>query len=253
MTPVTTRLYLPYDRPPLSLNDRRNRHQHAREVREVRRAVQLIARAARLGRHDHVTVALHYAPARGGRRDTDNLVATLKPVCDGLIDAGLVADDDPAHMTKPMPIIWPPDRALPPNRRLWLDITVGPRPTPTGDPVHIDGKPAFTEADAAAFHRLLTTTTEDRPAPATDVAPEPDVEIEITEPASDVGDPPPADEPGDGDSDPITVVMTSVIRADGTHIQASAYLNEPMAAGQLARAVRACSAGALAQATDLDA
>lgn len=127
------RLWLPYERPPLSLNDRHGHH-HARgrAVAQVRRDVGWLARAARLGRHDHVSVQLHYTPVRRGRRDADNLVATLKVVCDALVDVGLVVDDDPAHMTKPMPVIHRPDPnwSLGPHR-LWLTITPGPAPAPT--------------------------------------------------------------------------------------------------------------------------
>lgn len=121
--PDPIRLGLPWERPPLSLNDRDGRGAHAATVAKVRRDTGWTARAARLGHHDHVTVELHYQPARRGRRDADNLVATLKPVCDGLVDAGLVDDDDPAHMTKLMPVI---DEPGPAQRRgrLWLTITI---------------------------------------------------------------------------------------------------------------------------------
>jgi crossover junction endodeoxyribonuclease RusA len=128
-SPVTgpVRLGLPWERPPLSLNDRMSREQRDREIARVRRDAGWVAKAARLGHHDHATVVLHYQPARRGRRDADNLVATLKPVCDGLVDAGLVDDDDPAHMTKLMPVI---DTPTPGQRRgrLWLDITTQERP-----------------------------------------------------------------------------------------------------------------------------
>ncbi len=248
-------MYLPYDRPPLSLNDRRNRYQHAREVREVRGSVALVARAARLGRHDHVTVEMHYVPAKPGRRDVDNLVATLKPVCDALVDVGLVLDDDPAHMTKPMPVVEPADPAVAPNRRLWIDIT--PCPAPTGDPVLVpNDSPAFTEADEAAFARLLTATDHRPPLAPVDIPAVPDVELTVDNPDTDPGDPPPpADEQGDdgdGDDSPMTMVVVSVCRPDGTHVQATAYLSDPPPTGQLARAVRACSVGALAQVADLD-
>ena len=39
------------------------------------------------------------------RRDADNLIATLKPFADGLVDAGLTPDDTPSFMTKHMPVI----------------------------------------------------------------------------------------------------------------------------------------------------
>lgn len=120
---TTKRLGLPWDRPPLSMNDRMTGPQRDAAIAKVRRDAGWIARAARLGHHQHVTVALHYQPARRGRRDADNLVATLKPVADALVDARLVDDDDPAHMTKLMPPVI--DAPAPGQRRgrLWLDIT----------------------------------------------------------------------------------------------------------------------------------
>lgn len=38
------------------------------------------------------------------RRDTDNAIATLKAMYDGIVDAGLVVDDTPEHMRR-----WEPD------------------------------------------------------------------------------------------------------------------------------------------------
>ncbi|MEU6582772.1 hypothetical protein [Nocardia sp. NPDC046763] len=88
-----------------------------------------MARAAQLPRGlAHVTVLLHYRPPDNRRRDTDNLVATLKPACDGLAagtrthpDYGLVPDDIPRHMAKPEPVIHEPERGKP--GALWLEIT----------------------------------------------------------------------------------------------------------------------------------
>ena len=39
------------------------------------------------------------------KRDEDNVVPTLKALCDGLVDAGVVADDTPRYMVKHMPKI----------------------------------------------------------------------------------------------------------------------------------------------------
>lgn len=132
---ATVRLGLPWDKPPLTLNDRfGHRAQHAAVVAKIRRDAGWVAKAARLGRHDHVTVELHYQPQRRGRRDADNLVATLKPVADALVDAGLVVDDDPAHMTKLMPVIDTPTAGQR-RGRLWINITPSaPRDTPTPRP-----------------------------------------------------------------------------------------------------------------------
>lgn len=122
-------LDLPWPAPPLNLNDRRGRHDHASLVRAVRQDVGTIAQAARMGRHKRVRVTLHYRPgvvmgqkAVRRRRDEDNLQATAKPCCDALVDAGLVPDDIPEHMVKPSPVIHP---IVPGARaRVWLVVEV---------------------------------------------------------------------------------------------------------------------------------
>ncbi len=246
-------LYLPYDRPPLTLNQRwPSRQAKDSAVAEVRRSVGWVARAARLGRHDHVTVELHYRPGRAGIRDVDNLVATLKPACDGLVDAGLVADDDPAHMTKLMPVIHSALKTTGAGeRRLWLQITPGPPPALTGDPVPADS-PAFTDADAAAFTRLLS---EDRARPArlVEIPHAPHFTPKLTDggdpPSSDDGD---DDEGGDGDDEPIVLVSVAIVCPDGRQVTSTAVLHEPLGAGELAGAVRGCSAGVLAQVAETD-
>jgi crossover junction endodeoxyribonuclease RusA len=68
------------------------------------------------------TVQLHYRPRTVRRRDTDNLVALLKPVCDGLVAVGVVADDTPEFMSKPEPVIHAADRV---TYGLWVVITGG--------------------------------------------------------------------------------------------------------------------------------
>ena len=44
-----------------------------------------------------------YYHARKGRRDDDNFVGSLKAAYDGIVDAGLLPDDDSEHMTKMPP------------------------------------------------------------------------------------------------------------------------------------------------------
>ncbi|WP_433592300.1 hypothetical protein [Nocardia sp. CA-145437] len=126
-------LELPWTAPPLSLNARRATRgamfAHARLVAEVRAEVHKLALAAGLPRGlDHVAVLLHYRPRDNRRRDTDNLVATLKPACDALAAGtakhpgyGMVPDDIPRHMAKPEPIIHEAERGMP--GVLWLEIT----------------------------------------------------------------------------------------------------------------------------------
>lgn len=49
-----------------------------------------------------VDVAFHFPDRR--RRDQDNAAASLKAVYDGVVDAGLVMDDDYKHMKRRAPV-----------------------------------------------------------------------------------------------------------------------------------------------------
>jgi crossover junction endodeoxyribonuclease RusA len=100
-------LRLPWTTPPLSANDRRHWRAQAATVAGVRGWVR--DNHGHLPRADHVVVTLTYYPRDRRRRDADNLVPTLKALCDGLVDAHVVADDTPAYMTKHMPVIAEPD------------------------------------------------------------------------------------------------------------------------------------------------
>lgn len=124
---------LPWTAPPLSMNDRGRTagamYAKARTVAKVRRTVQILAAAQPLPRGvAHVSVHLHYRPRDNRRRDTDNLIATLKPICDALAAGtpkhpgyGMVPDDIPRYMAKPEPTIHAAERGKP--GALWLEIT----------------------------------------------------------------------------------------------------------------------------------
>lgn len=119
----TYRIDLPYRTPPLSLNQRHHWSTKARLTRQCRHDAHLLAAFDELPRHcAHVTVALHYAPMMNYRLDADNIVATLKALCDGLVDYGLTADDTPEYMTKLMPIIHP--KSPTGHGEVWLEIEV---------------------------------------------------------------------------------------------------------------------------------
>jgi crossover junction endodeoxyribonuclease RusA len=59
-------------------------------------------------------VQLTYTPRIRRTRDADNLVALLKPLVDGLVDAGVVADDDDEQVERAMPVIMARDRTAVP-------------------------------------------------------------------------------------------------------------------------------------------
>lgn len=113
------RVDLPWVTPPLSLNDREHWGRKAAKVSHVRETTGWLVKAARIPAQPRIHVVLHYLPGTAVRRDRDNLVATLKPCIDGIVDAGVVPDDDPAHVESVMPIVHPPERG---HAALWLQI-----------------------------------------------------------------------------------------------------------------------------------
>lgn len=115
---VTYRLELPWVKPPLNLNQR---HKHwankAHLTAIVRSTVGWLAKQRHIPASRYCTVTLIWAPGDKRRRDADNLVGTLKPACDGIVDAGIVPDDTPEYMKKEMPIFRPGKPA-----GMWLEI-----------------------------------------------------------------------------------------------------------------------------------
>ena len=87
--------------------------QRRRLARVYRHQVQLIAREACGGLGPRWPAAVlwpFWVMADRRRRDRDNAAASFKSGLDGLVDAGLLADDQ--HVL-PMPIRWRLDRAAP--------------------------------------------------------------------------------------------------------------------------------------------
>lgn len=124
MTPETVQAYrltLPWSRPPLSLNSRMHWSAKHRATAEIRRTVGWLAKAAKIPAVEHCTVQLVWAPGDRRKRETDNLVATQKPCVDSLIDAGVVLDDDPQHVTMLMPVLQPP----PAGHGMWFIVMIG--------------------------------------------------------------------------------------------------------------------------------
>ena len=102
---MTYTLNLP-DMPYPSLNTRRDKRWDAGQLRQWRHNTALVARDAKVPRLDMPTVRLHFHPGDRRRRDAINLALVHKACVDGLVDAGVLADDDPDHVTELMPAIW---------------------------------------------------------------------------------------------------------------------------------------------------
>lgn len=106
--------------PPLTSNQRMHWGKRAGLTKGVR------FRAATEARHQGIPplgaceVRLIWHVTTLHRRDADNVVPTLKALCDGLVDAGIVTDDTPDLMVKHMPHI----NYVGPGGRGWLELTI---------------------------------------------------------------------------------------------------------------------------------
>lgn len=99
------RFVFDWAKPPLSLNYRMHHMVQAKIVKELRAEMQ--ARARVIPALERCQVELIWYVTTRARRDDENPVPTLKALCDGLIDAEVVADDTHEFMVKLMPqITW---------------------------------------------------------------------------------------------------------------------------------------------------
>lgn len=115
-------LHLPYDRVPLSQNDRMHWRTAAGIKRQVKADAHTMCIARRLPKGlERVHVELHYVPKVVRRRDTDNPAPSLKAALDGITEYGLVVDDSSEHVTSEC-VIHEPDRSLRASR-VYLLIT----------------------------------------------------------------------------------------------------------------------------------
>lgn len=89
----------------LNLNARPHWAAKAEAVANVRDLVGAEARQLGIGRHDHITAVLTFHPPTAARRDRINLALVHKAAIDGLVDAAVIPDDTPDHLTDLMPRI----------------------------------------------------------------------------------------------------------------------------------------------------
>lgn len=100
-TPFSTTFTFYWASPPLHSNQRLHWAAKAKLTQMVRSAMHAHARhIPDLGKCE---VELVWFVSDKRRRDADNVVPTLKALCDGLVDAEVVPDDTEAEMRKLMP------------------------------------------------------------------------------------------------------------------------------------------------------
>jgi len=83
----------------------------ARKYREIAREATL-ATGIESGPWEHATIQATFYYATRRRRDDVNALAMLKSAYDGIVDAGLLIDDDSTHLTT-LPARFEVDRAWP--------------------------------------------------------------------------------------------------------------------------------------------
>ncbi len=108
---------------PLSLNDRLNWKLKWVKTKPWREAACTLAKAQHIPPCRRVEIQLWYTPRDVRARDPLNLVATLKAVEDGIVDAGVIPDDSSRYHTSVMPKITKKGPPRQGGNRLWVVIT----------------------------------------------------------------------------------------------------------------------------------
>ena len=85
----------------ISANDRLHWAQKAQRTKALRDRGAVMARAEHLPRYDTAHVAAFIGYLRGGKADPANAAPTIKALIDGMVDAGVWADDDDLHVIGP--------------------------------------------------------------------------------------------------------------------------------------------------------
>lgn len=110
----------------LTSNGRYHWASRARRTRKLRTRAALAARAARprIPPMVRARITVHVHGRTRARTDPANAYPTIKAVVDGLVDAGVLPDDDAAHLDGPDMRLGDPDPRLPTgHHRLTVDIT----------------------------------------------------------------------------------------------------------------------------------
>lgn len=97
----TWRIEFPARQELLNANQRLHWAPKNRITQQIRSDAFLLARAAKIPPLDRIRVDAIYEPPDRRRRDAGNYYPTYKAAIDGLVDAGVVGDDDSKHVDGP--------------------------------------------------------------------------------------------------------------------------------------------------------
>lgn len=115
-----TTIPLPITRPPLSLNDRGHWRPRAKKIAGLRAMARTLARTHKVAPMERAVVTLVYRPRDKRARDAANMHATLKPITDGLVDAGVLVRGDSSEFVEERCRIMPAEKGKP--AALWLEL-----------------------------------------------------------------------------------------------------------------------------------
>ena len=85
----------------LNLNDREHWRLKVNKSKHIRQLAEQIARASRAPHLKRALLTVEIAFPDRKRRDPHNWMATVKPIVDGLVKAGVLPDDDAKHLLGP--------------------------------------------------------------------------------------------------------------------------------------------------------
>ena len=110
----------------LTANQRLHHHQRAKVVKILRHAAAMAAASQGAPKLDraHITVRVAWPDRR--RRDVHNVMPTIKACVDGLVDYGLLPDDDDKRLIGPDLRVDPELSGVAKVTRLTFDITETP-------------------------------------------------------------------------------------------------------------------------------
>lgn len=108
----------------LTSNGRYHWASRARRTRKLRTRAALAARAARVPPMVRARITVYVHGRTRVRTDPANVYPAIKACVDGLVDAGVLPDDDDAHLDGPDMRLGAPDSRLPTGwHKLTINIT----------------------------------------------------------------------------------------------------------------------------------
>lgn len=95
----------------VTLNQRLHHQVKAKRVKPWRSTTALVLKSFKIPPFtERAEIVAAWHGTTNARRDPSNALATLKPIIDGMVDAGVLIDDDDAHLYGPIIVLGRPRR-----------------------------------------------------------------------------------------------------------------------------------------------